>query len=236
MGFRKEGWFMSERWSVQGEVVDRVGQELQRHLEENSKRVIRYFSPAGPWAGGQFDFWGQDAHGVDEIGCHDLLAVNLLGIRIPPLMVREFLRGPALQHVVADALVQIPATARLWDDGEEVLDVVDGLWASIRRRAVEVAVEHKHDPRVTAMGDAKISKLLARKRPELVPISDKVVRANLPMPHGTDRWSVYRSVLRHESIGPDLIHRADELRREIRTTIGMEPSVLRVLDAAVWLP
>ncbi len=75
------------------------------------------------------------------------------------------------------------------------------------------------------MGPAQASKLLARKRPRLVPVTDEIIVAR-DGPAG-QTWRTLRYCLQDES----LRHVIEVLRpRQARTA-----SVLRLLDVALWM-
>lgn len=65
-------------------------------------------------------------------------------------------------------------------------------------------------------------KLLARKRPELIPIVDGVITGRLGCVSGT-YWTTFRQVLR------------DDSRRERIASLAPDVPVLRVLDTLMWM-
>ena len=75
-----------------------------------------------------------------------------------------------------------------------------------------------------------ISKLLAHKRPRLIPISDSVVKENLRLPGDLNRWTAYRSILQTR---PDIVAKLDFLRLRMRAAPTV--SLLRVLDVVTWM-
>jgi hypothetical protein len=84
------------------------------------------------------------------------------------------------------------------------------------------------------MGDTKTSKLLARKRPRLIPVQDKLVIKALghdPRKHG-DFWSAMH---RHTQPGhPSRLWAQLHAIRE-SSGVGEDISLLRVFDIVVWL-
>jgi len=68
-------------------------------------------------------------------------------------------------------------------------------------------------------------KLLARKRPRLIPIYDSVVKQAMGEPESW--WRPLRAVLRD---APDVVDRVEDLRPE-----AVDVSTLRLLDVAIWM-
>jgi hypothetical protein len=80
--------------------------------------------------------------------------------------------------------------------------------------------------KLPGVGDTRISKLLARKRPHLIPIVDSVIRKALPL--GEDLLVSLRSALHDEQVRESI----EDIRPpEVVSTI----STLRLLDAATWM-
>jgi hypothetical protein len=147
--------------------------------------------------------------------------------------------------------VQIPAETAIWllgDGAPEVtalleripLDWViwqrdadlsrDGaawrLWNAIDRNWWPVGSE---DP---GMGPTKISKLLAAKRPNLVPIQDGLVRRGVfGGKEPADYWTHWQDL--HLSAHGEALRRlAERVRAE--AGVGAHLSVLRVIDIVIW--
>ncbi len=73
------------------------------------------------------------------------------------------------------------------------------------------------------------SDLLARKRPQLMPILDSVIIDALHL-EGLDGWLALRAALT-----PALRHRIDELAQAATDQGAARPSTLRLLDVATWM-
>ena len=78
--------------------------------------------------------------------------------------------------------------------------------------------------RMPGIGTATASKLLARKRPRLCPISDKVVIQAVGVPGWT--WEALRCLLQDPA-------RADV--EALRPPSAGAASLLRILDVAIWI-
>ncbi|GMA33199.1 hypothetical protein GCM10025875_31910 [Litorihabitans aurantiacus] len=83
--------------------------------------------------------------------------------------------------------------------------------------------------KVRTFGPVRTSKLLARKRPHLVPIYDEHIRTQFGAPHSGDQWSAWAGMF----ADPTLVQHLAALRR----SAGVDGSVslLRVLDVVVWM-
>jgi hypothetical protein len=177
--------------------------------------VDRYFALDGPFAADTFDCIGDND--PDRFTRDDLLALNCLDERIPPLTMRK-IQHPDIQRTLTDCLGAIRADAELGLPGSEPdLAAAGTLWSYLRGGDFD------------GIGKVKAGKLLARKRPKLVPIVDRVVeRVVTPTCGPWPYWDAYRQFMssaQHrallEAIRPDHVHH----------TI----SLLRVLDVAVWV-
>jgi hypothetical protein len=155
-----------------------------------------------------------------SITASDIVAVSMLGVDVPA-RTSVWLLG-AGRAVVRDLLRRVPVGRPIWDD------VVDLSKAGAAWRLWDELIAH-HD-----MGATTTSKLLAAKRPHLVPVQDSVVTAALlgPGVRGFDWWALWRARLQ----GPE----GEELQREARSLVDAVPearhlSMLRTLDVVVWM-
>jgi hypothetical protein len=98
----------------------------------------------------------------------------------------------------------------LWEASDEELATVDPLWDALLR--------------MPGIGTATASKLLARKRPRLCPVSDKVVIQAVGVPGWT--WEALRCLLQDPA-------RADV--EALRPPSAGAASLLRILDVAIWI-
>ncbi len=190
-----------------------VAQEIDRILDKPriGDLVGAYFEQPC-FAGVDFDLLGKtDPSRFEEA---DLLALNLLDIRMGPAAIRRVLSG-AFDQLLGD----VDDDVDLWDSkmsqGSELRQSVQTLYSKIEK--------------LPGVGRTTASKLLARKRPRLVPIRDGVVERQLRIA-GDEFWSPLAAALSDDS--------AVSARRRIRVE-GLAPSVdvstLRRLDVAVWM-
>ncbi len=168
--------------------------------------VASYFSEP-VFAGMTFSDLGRNP--PDEITADDLLAVTLLDIVWRPQVVRILL-GTQLREL-SQMLAAIPDDIDLWDADDEVSQRIDVLWNALMA--------------IDGIGAASATKLLARKRPRLCPISDSVVTRAVAVPGRT--WDVLRRLLQD----PAARDRVEALRPDG----AAEASLLRILDVILWI-
>jgi hypothetical protein len=164
-----------------------------------------------------------------SITSSDLVAVSMLGVTVPA-NAAAWLLGEG-RTVVSALLRQIPTGRPIWDP--EVHLSPDGaawrLWEEIRSGQWPANRREK-----SGMGRTKTSKLLAAKRPLLLPVWDSVVAEALlgPMPTSANWWALWQARLQ----APD----GDEIRRQVGALVAEVPearhlSVLRILDVVIWM-
>lgn len=183
--------------------------------------VEKYFSLSGDtFTGSQFELLC-DAAEPNTITADDLVAVTMLSVDIPARVSRWLLGAEGCSSVGA-LLQQIPTDVDIWDPQAADLLRKDGpawtLWYLLRR-ASWPAMRSGND-----MGPARTSKLLAAKRPRLIPIWDSVVRTTLgPV---EDHWQDFREALLDEDLRSVII--------ELTASAPEHVSLLRRIDAVVW--
>ncbi|SDT35381.1 hypothetical protein SAMN04488543_3903 [Friedmanniella luteola] len=198
---------------------------LDTGSEERASTVLRrYYAPlsghnAG-YTGGAWDTFdpnGRREADADRFTADDLVSVALLGIEVKGRAVVEIL-GPQAD-VINRHLQAIPRD----------LDLVE--LRSIDRDGLPSAWELWKTLRgLPELGPTTASKLMARKRPRLIPIFDSVIKDHL-MGGGDDLWIPLHAALRAD--GGALHHRLLDLRA--RAALPEDVSVLRVLDVLTWM-
>jgi len=143
--------------------------------------LTAYFDPARGFAGATFDGLGVNPR--NEITRDDLLAVTLLDVRWLPSAVRRLL-GEGRSQATA-LLVGISSATSLWEASDGRLEAINPLWNLLTRGSDGV------EP-------ALASKLLARKRPRLIPITDTIIVARVDAMGQT--WQALRYCLQDESL------------------------------------
>ena len=172
------------------------------------KIVCEYFEPESSFAGLTFDFLGHNP--PNEITPDDLLSATLLDKRWPPLAVRKLLSGqPA---ACAELLSRIDSGTTIWapQAGQE-LSNADPLWKELTK--------------LHGVGVTLTRKLLARKRPMLIPITDSIIRNAIGYPGKT--WHTIRYCFEQESIRQAV--------ESLRPPNAQDVSLLRIFDVAIWM-
>lgn len=177
-----------------------------------------YLNPGGCYVGAYFDSWTStpDTAGpADEFTADDLIAVSFLSVQIKALAAREILVTRADRY--ADLLAKIGPDHDLTDEDEPLTPS----WP-----AWQLDTELRQLP---GIGRTIASKLLARKRPRLLPIWDTIIGAVL----GTrdQHLEPIRTALRHND------NELDQRLRRVRAEAGLpdQISVLRTLDVITWM-
>ncbi|WP_238005912.1 DUF6308 family protein [Dactylosporangium sp. AC04546] len=169
--------------------------------------VAAYFHPDGPFAGATFDTLGDNP--PNEVTRDDLLAATLLDISWRPLAVR---RLEAERDHVGVMLARIPLNRDLWEATPSELQAAEDPYRWLDG--------------LPYVGATIASKLLARKRPRLVPIYDTVVQDLLTTPED-QFWTTLADALTDPGMRDDI--------ERLRPTTAPTVSVLRLLDVAIWM-
>jgi hypothetical protein len=164
-----------------------------------------------------------------SISGSDLVAVSMLGVNVPA-NTAAWLLGDG-KSLVSGLLRQIPVGFPIWDPNVDLSPNGASwrLWDEIRTGQWPADRKEK-----SGMGRTTTSKLLAVKRPHLLPVWDSVVAEALlgPKPTSTNWWDLWRVRLQ----APD----GDELRRQVDALLKEAPqarhlSVLRTIDVVIWM-
>jgi hypothetical protein len=190
------------------EAVRAAAQRLRADLTAQGlgQAIAVYYTDAA-FAGMTFSNLGRNPPG--EITADDLLAVTLLDIFWRPHVVRVLLGSQ--QRDLSQMLAAIPADLDLWDAGDDVAKHIDALWDALTA--------------IDGIGTASATKLLARKRPRLCPISDSVVIKAVGVPGRT--WDVLRCLLQDPACRSQV--------EALRPAAAAEATLLRILDVILWI-
>ncbi len=167
----------------------------------------------GPSTGGFFDDLGHRGEpdpAPDRLTPADLLALQMLDARIAPPQIPWLLEDAEVSRLLA----RIPVEARIWDDALPISTEPWELWDVLHDRH--------------GLGETTTSKLLARKRPHLIPVVDDVILGALrpTQPSSAWLWQGLRERLR------------DHVLRDHLSDIAIEADgpglpLLRVLDVVI---
>lgn len=154
-----------------------------------------------------FSDLGQNPPG--EIIADDLLAVSMLDITWRPQVVRIVL--VSRKQELSALLAAIPQDVDLWEASDEALTNIDLLWHALTS--------------IEGIGTASATKLLARKRPRICPISDSLVIKAVDVPGRT--WDVLRCLLQDPGARAEV--------EALRPAEAAGASLLWILDVALWV-
>jgi len=160
----------------------------------------------------------------NEITARDLVAVSCLSVEIPAATSIWVLNDGAAQ--VSSLLSRVPTSQRIWSDD---VDLTEGgplwqLWDALRNNGWRTQGK--------GMGRTKTSKLLAAKRPHIVPVWDSLVSRALFTEREENDWQLWHERLRGAD-GEQLRHLVEDVRSEADVPVDM--SILRVVDVVVWM-
>lgn len=168
-----------------------------------------------------------DSDHPDEFTAMDFLAVSMLSVTVPAKAAiwmmndgREEAAG-LLSGIGTFDLSIADARADLSSSGP-----AQELWRLLRRR------RWPEGEAASGLGRTILSKLLAAKRPYLIPVYDKHVAAALFEDVHQDAWALWQERFQ-EDAGRELQIAAESLRLEAK--IPPNVSALRVLDVSIWM-
>ncbi|MFD9587611.1 DUF6308 family protein [Streptomyces sp. NPDC059980] len=204
-----------------------LGQRL--HVWLGAERVVgdlrRYFGiglpPGGvAFTGSRFEHLaggGERLEVADRITAEDLVAVQTLSVTVPASVALAILEGPlgvrlsGLLHAIPVDIDMVDADADIVADGSPA----DQAWQLLRGQP--------------DVGWVIAGMLLARKRPRLLPVYDRVVRCAIGRPPSF--WLALHAVLREDDRA---VHRQLLALRRI-ARVPETVSALRVCDVVVWM-
>lgn len=119
---------------------------------------------------GHFDLISRSSDPA-RITADDIVAVSMLGVPIPPEASAWILSAEG-QWLTTEILADVPHDDRLWDcDARSILRAAD-LFRLLRATTSQIPPSEE----TPALGQASATRLLAAKRPMLVPVDDREIR------------------------------------------------------------
>ena len=202
--------------------------EIEKAAEFVAKYYSRYEDGSPRWTGSCFNSWGGGGDSPDaknRLTADDLVAVSFLTAPVPARAVIGIMDTHARK--ISELLEAIPADLHLADakpgDPSGVLDD-DGYAHDLWRLLVGKRNEK------WGIGPTRASKIMARKRPKLIPVYDSVVGPALGLKNSDDQWKKWHLALNHAS---GLPQRLREIHR--RSEISDPISEIRVMDIVLWM-
>lgn len=206
------------------DALRQIDPEVGKQLAKTYFGACSAFPGTGHYTGSHFESFVGAANPEYEITAADLLAVQMLAVPVPSRAVIGILETFAPR--ISELLTKINPEMKLEDVTDEQFACRLGkesparaLWDLLRRNAP--------DEQRWYVGETLASKIMARKRPHLIPIDDSVVTRVIGRGR-KDSWKFWWRELREDSY---LIERADEIRRHVDRP---ELSTLRALDIVLW--
>ena len=179
--------------------------------------------------GSAFDGWagrGDTRDVRDRITDSDIVAVSMLSVTVPA-KAAVGLRDPEITKTVARLLADIPVDIKMSDLTPEEAQAAFGksspawdLWHVLR--ATEA-------PNRWDIGPTIASKIMARKRPHLIPIWDEIIGQVIGKRSPRTQWLNWHSHLQPGSPLSDRLRRIHE-----QSGVTQELSELRIIDAILW--
>ena len=192
-----------------------------------SGALMTYFhGTSGQFSGSLFDSIGGGGDRLDienQITREDVLALAAVNAPVPAAIASLMLAQPASGRL-ATWLRQLPTDIDLWDAEDHTLAIAT-------KACDEIRTIHEAGARSTAGGGFAATKLLARKRPRLVPLYDEKVRGVVHLAEGASWWFSLRDAMRADGEDNEVRFRVCAAMRE--ADVGYV-SVLRGLDVILW--
>jgi len=184
----------------------------------------RYFQDfTGSW----FDRLGGDSS-PNRLTPADLLAVSMLSVTVPARATVWILHEGADE--IEALLRQVPADIDIWDANLEIApdSALVQLWT--RLQAPSAQWEGGQD--ANGIGAVIASKLLARKRPRLVPMFDPVVVDALGAYESGRYWQTWQDSFADPELLPAVLAAQTEAAQSHPQIADL--SALRILDIVIW--
>jgi hypothetical protein len=193
---------------------------INRFIDEFAVEQVQTYFKSGNYTGSHFERFaggGDSPETRDRFTSDDLVATSFVGVRVPGRAALEIL----VDHPdeLNDLLSQIPVDVDLWEASDEVVgpkSAAEQLWARLAE--------------LPGMNRVSSGKLLARKRPRLIPVYDKVIWKALLRDEQDEWWGPLRDVLQKQS---SILTGLTKVRTESR--VGDDISLLRVLYVVLWM-
>lgn len=172
-----------------------------------------------PYAGASFDTLGADQSPDNVYTTSDFYALECLEVNVPIDAGLSILGDKAKD--ISDLLSLIP-NRPLASLSEKEFDQYLGA-NSAALELWRILMKYK------GIGITRASKLMARKRPHLIPINDSVIRRVADYTEKQNDWFLWWEALREDE---ELERRAEELRNAVNRP---SLSTLRALDILLWM-
>lgn len=195
---------------------------LRKYVHDpRAAQVLQAYFTSGTFTGGHFERFaggGDRPEIANSFTSDDIVAVSMLGVRIPGRAALQLVEDAAPR--IGELLGTIPTNVALYEAGAAELVAPN----SAASRLWQVLV------RIPGVSWVTAAKLLARKRPALLPVYDRVVRAALGRTADDDFWEPLHATLK---TNPGLVDDLQDI--QARAELGNDITPLRVLDVIIWM-
>lgn len=178
--------------------------------------LVRYFSgrPGDPFTGRWFDRYAALSD-PSRFTAADVIAVEALSVQVPPEAAAAILLDESERF--NRLLTKIPSDVDLWNASDDIIGT-----------ASPASALHAELDQLVGIGTVTAGKLLAAKRPRLVPVYDDRVRVFLSPPKGRF-WITLRDTLANA----DARRAIDQVCAVPVIPDGV--GLLRRIDVAIWM-
>lgn len=191
--------------------------------EEQLLDYLRTYSEGGAYTGAYFhELTHAGLSNPDRFDISDVASLSLLSVTLNGQMAHELTKKSKENDKLARVLALEPDR----DLGELTVDQVKKLNGSEGLDPAWNLIKKIH-----GVGRTRTSKLLARKRPRLIPIWDSVIARVLGLPKTSSYWIHFHTALTADDSSLD--KRLSELAQ--RAGVGERYSRIRVLDILAWM-
>lgn len=200
----------------------KITSALAAITDESALNYLKQYFGIGEWAGREYTgahFDSFEGPGPDRLTAEDIIAVACLSIHVPARVALEILGNESgeisrlLDLTPNSALEDVPFEAHDKWFGEGSPSLL--FWRLLRAH---------HN-----VGATTASKIMARKRPALIPVYDSVIGRLTGFPTAKGTWRAW-----HQAFSTDA-ELTDRLR-SLREAAGLEHvTLLRILDVVLWM-
>lgn len=198
-------------------------------LSDNRERAIglvrRYFGLDGKpaYTGSRFERLGGGGSTpsvANEITATDIVSLSMLSISVPGAAVQRLLEDSAFIATTGEFLTKLPTD----------VDLVDIEWDALADGGPAASL-WRHLRQLDGVGPTTTSKLMARKRPRLIPVYDSVIERAFKFANSGGQWDYWHDML----LADDRRLHTHVLSLRDEAGLPDDISVLRVLDVVVWM-
>ncbi|NWN89109.1 MAG: hypothetical protein HLX51_11330 [Micrococcaceae bacterium] len=196
---------------------------------DTPNKLAKYYDPAGDYVGASFVTL--EPHNADRLTSSDLMATSMLNVGFPASAIRRLLQDTQNQADISEKLRALPSCS-LEDTTTDDLDLMGELYCMVKPLLADGYSK-------TSNRWVTTSKLLARKRPSLFPVRDRVVCGYLdimPLKDYRKDWQVFRHLMQNEHVRQRLAELPLEtVHAALESDPILDTEPLRILDAALWM-